>query len=89
MATLFVRHQVEDFETWKQAYDAFRPTQERLGVTAQSVYRTVGDGNDVTVFHDFATVEAAQAFLGNAEVQSVMASAGVVGEPSIWVVDPA
>ncbi len=86
---MFVRHQVADFAKWKQAYDDFGPTQERLGVTAEAVYRSADDPNDVTVTHDFATLDAARQFVASDEVRRTMEQAGVAGEPTIWFTDEA
>lgn len=87
MATMFVRHRVKDFGAWKRAYDDFRETQRRLGVTSETVYQALGDANDVTVTHEFATAHAAEAFVQSQELRDAMAAAGVVGEPTIWFTD--
>ena len=84
MTTLFVRHQAADYAAWRQVYDAFQPTARTLGVQADAVYRAADDPNEITVTHDFATLEAAQAFAGSAELRSAMHDAGVVGAPTIW-----
>ncbi len=84
MATMFVRHKVTDFAQWKSAYDAFRPMQKRLGVTADAIYCGADDPSDVTVTHEFATLAAAQAFLASDELHTAMKNAGVAGEPTIW-----
>lgn len=84
MATLFVRHTVTDFGKWKQVYDDLGPTQKRMGVTAEAVYRASDNPNDVTVTHEFASVEAAQAFAGSTELKTAMQNAGVAGAPTIW-----
>jgi hypothetical protein len=89
MVMVFVRHAVSDFAKWKQAYDDFGPTQKRLGVTKEAVYHGVDDANDVTVMHEFDSVEAAQQFLDSDEVRSTMESAGVAGEPTIWFTNEA
>ena len=39
MATLFVKHAVEDYARWKSGYDEFAPIREEGGVTAASVHR--------------------------------------------------
>ena len=39
-------------------------------MTAEAVYQAVDDPNDVTVTHEFATLEAAQAFAGSAELRA-------------------
>jgi len=84
MTTLFVRHQVADCAAWRRVYDGFAPTQEPLGVQANTVYQAADNPNDITVIHDFATLEAAQAFVGSAELRAAMHDAGVVGAPTIW-----
>ena len=89
MATLFVRHQVADYAAWRQVYDALGPTQKALGVTASAVYQAADAANDVTVTHEFATLEAAQAFVASAELRTAMHEAGVVGAPTIWFADRA
>ena len=39
MATLFVRHTVEDYAKWKRVYDDFVPTRKKMGVMSASVHR--------------------------------------------------
>ncbi len=85
MPTLFVRHQVQDYAAWRQVYDAFDTTRKSLGVTSHGVYQATGNPNDLTVYHEFKTMEEAQAFVGSAEVHGAMEKAGVVGAPDIWI----
>ena len=84
MATLFVRHTVADYAVWRRIFDDFAPTQQALGVTGKAVYQAADDANDITVTHDFATLEAARAFAGSPELKSAMHDAGVTSAPTIW-----
>jgi hypothetical protein len=84
MATLFVRHTVADYAAWRRIFDDFSPTQQALGVTDKAVYQAADNANDVTVTHDFATLEAAQAFAGSPELKAAMHDAGVTSAPTIW-----
>ena len=84
MATMFVRHTVSNYQTWRKAYDDLASVQKAKGVTAQAVYQAADNPNDITVTHEFATVEAAQAFAKSDELKKAMQSAGVVGAPTIW-----
>jgi len=84
MATMFVRHTVADYAAWRRIFDAFAPTQEAMGVTDKAVYQAVDNANDITVKHDFATVEDAKAFAGSAELKAAMQDAGVTSAPTIW-----
>jgi hypothetical protein len=86
MTTLFVRHKVADYESWRKGYDAF-DARDAMGVTGHGVYCHLDDPNDVTVYHHFASPEAAKAFIGNPELQKAMQESGVVGEPQIWLTE--
>ncbi|MDH3746031.1 MAG: cyclase [Acidobacteriota bacterium] len=84
MAILFVRHDVANFGTWKQAYDDFDAERKTMGVTGDGVYQADGNPNDVTAYHEFETMEQAKAFAGSERLKEVMTDAGVQGEPAIW-----
>ncbi|HVI62539.1 MAG TPA: antibiotic biosynthesis monooxygenase [Bradyrhizobium sp.] len=84
MTTMFVRHTVSNYAAWRKAYDDFAPVQKAKGVTAEAVYQAADNPNDVTVTHDFATLEAARAFAGSEELKQAMQRAGVAGAPTIW-----
>ena len=59
---MFIRHEVTDYPAWRKIYDGFDATRRKLGVTAQAVYRSVDNPNDVTVTHDFRSTDKARAF---------------------------
>ena len=84
MTTMFVRHTVSNYAAWRKAYDDFAPVQKAKGVTAEAVYQAADNPNDVTVTHDFATLEAARAFAGSEDLKKAMQQAGVAGAPTIW-----
>jgi hypothetical protein len=84
MTTMFVRHTISDYKTWRKVYDDFAAIQKAKGVTGQAVYQTADNSNDITVTHEFGSVDAAQAFAKSAELKSAMQGAGVVGAPTIW-----
>lgn len=84
MATLFVRHKVADYARWRTAYNDFDTERKGMGVTSHGVYQLDGDPNDVTIYHEFTTVDAAKAFAGSPRLKEVMQAAGVQGMPDIW-----
>ena len=84
MTTLFVRHQVADYSKWRQVYDGIAPIQKAMGVQDQAVFQAIDNPNDVTVRHEFATLETAQAFATSPELRSAMHDAGVEGAPTVW-----
>jgi len=55
-----------------------------MGVTGHAVYQLAGDPNDLTVTHDFATMESARAFAASGRLREVMQMSGVASTPDIW-----
>ena len=89
MVRMFARHSVTDFATWKQSYDDFDAERKGMGVVGDAVYQAADDPNNVTVWHDFETLEAAQSFMDSARLREVMEQAGVAGEPTVWIASKA
>ena len=89
MTRLFIRHSVDDYATWRKAYDDFDAVRSQMGVIDKAVYRTAGDPNNVTVTHDFDTLAKAKGFAESEELKSRMKSAGVTGTVDIWFGEPA
>ncbi len=89
MVTLFVRHDVQDYAKWRQGYDENVSVRTSGGVRSDTVYRSVDDGNNLTVVHDFDSIDAAQAFAGSDELKAAMAALGVSGHPEVWFVEKA
>ena len=88
MVRMFVRHRVNDYAVWRKAYDDFDGERNGLGVIGDAVFQSVGEPNDVTVWHDFETMEAAQSFAGSDRLKEVMQGAGVASAPDIWYTNP-
>ncbi len=88
MIRMFARHPVKDFSTWKRAYDDFDEERRELGVMGQSVFQSAEDSNDITVWHDFESAQAAHAFAESSRLREIMATAGVAGPPTIWFTKP-
>jgi quinol monooxygenase YgiN len=87
MATLFVRHKVDDYGKWKRGYDEFASLRKENGVTGSSVHRDANDPDLIIVTNQFKDVNAAKAFAGSEQLKSAMAELGVSGPPEIWLAE--
>ena len=83
MIVAAVRHPVADYDKWKAVYDTLPPTSR--GARFARVNRAVDDPNIVVVVAGFETLDAAQTFLGSAELKEKMGEAGVSSEPRIEI----
>ena len=87
MTLLVIRHDIADYPTWRAAYDGAQPVRDKHGITGARVFHAPADPNNITVLHETASLEAAQAFLDDPDLHAAMASGGVAGAPRIEVVD--
>jgi quinol monooxygenase YgiN len=83
---VFVRHEVKDYKVWKKGYDDYAAKQKEGGVYYQHVYQTIDNPNQVTVIHDFHSLEKAKAFFASDDLKSTMKKIGALGKPEIWFV---
>jgi len=81
---MFVRHDVNDYAIWKKGYDDYSGYQKSHGVFFQSVWQSTDNPNDVTVIHDFHSMEKAKFFANSQELKDSMKKLGVKGTPQIW-----
>ena len=87
MVRMYVRHSVEDYRTWRRAYDGFDAERRGMRVIDDGVYQALDDRNDVTIYHDFKTRKRAESFAASKRLKEVMKDAGVKGKPKIWFVN--
>lgn len=81
MPTLFVRHRVDDFDTWRQVYDEVEDLREEFGVLQEAVYQEVGRPDHVLVVHEFDRAEQARRFMVSEKLKQAMDRAGVTEAP--------
>ena len=89
MVRMFVRHEVADYKKWRKAYDDFDVERGGMGVVGNAVFQSVVDGNNVTVTHDFESLDKAKAFIDSPRLREAMEVAGVTGPPEVWFTNPA
>ena len=83
---VFVRHDVVDFAVWKKGYDDFAAEQKKGDVFFQQVFQSISNPNNVTVIHDFHSLEKAESFFNSDELKATMKRIGSLGKPEIWLV---
>jgi len=76
-------HEVEDFATWKQGFDAHEPYRAKHGIRIHGVYQAHDNPNMVTVHGEVDSPASLQAFMADPEVQATMQNAGVKGRPDM------
>jgi hypothetical protein len=87
-AAAVVTHAVENYETWKRAFDADAGARRSAGIAAVHVNRHAESPNVLSVY--LAGTDAAKltAFLSSPELAATMRGAGVKGPPQIAAITP-
>ena len=61
-ATLHIEHRINDFGTWKAAFDRFADARTKAGVTAHRIRLHEDDALQVVIDLDFDSTQLAHAF---------------------------
>jgi len=85
MKIMAINHDIEDYDTWKAAFDAFSPSQG--GALFHRINRSVEDPNNITVVAGFPTLDTAVAFRDDPALKEAMGRAGVTSAPRIEIFD--
>jgi hypothetical protein len=83
MAHMFIRHQVQDFDKWKPAYDAHQQARAAAGLQELHLWHNLDAPNEIVLLFEVSEVEQARAFAESKDLNERMAAAGVMGAPDI------
>jgi hypothetical protein len=80
---LLVRAKVQNFESWKKAYDAHLSVRQEYGLAEERLLRGADDPNDLVLLFKASSLDRAKAFMSNPAVGEAMQKSGVVGKPDV------
>jgi len=76
-------HNVDDFDTWLERYDAADDLRVRSGILGHAANRSLDDPSLVIVYHQAETFKELRDFLTSGELTTLMKEAGVTSPPDI------
>lgn len=85
MTTIILRHEIQDFDTWKLGYDEADRLRLKHGIRYASLHRDADDPKTVIMVHQFPDTRAAKAFLEDVTPATEEEKEGIVGRLEIWV----
>jgi len=80
---IIVMHPVEDYDTWRVAYDEFDNFRRQSGIVGHAVSQEFENPDRIIVYHQAIDVANLRTFVESAELEDAMQRAGVVGDPEI------
>jgi hypothetical protein len=85
--TVYISHEVKDYDAWKKGFEADAVNREKAGFKVTAVYRLASNPNIIVGLMEAPNAEAAQKFLGNPELKAAMEKAGVISAPDIKILN--
>jgi len=84
---LHVGFKVENYEQWKEGYDASIEQRKAAGEISFQVFRSVNDPNTVTVLSVQESAEQVQAFMDSPDLKARMEAAGITEMGQMLIVE--
>lgn len=85
MGLLIVRHKVKSFAKWKKVFEGHAAAQKASGLTRPRIYRSAGDKNETVVIFNMKDIKKAKAFAASPDLKSTMEAAGVIDQPTAYM----
>lgn len=89
MVTVIIQHDVQNFDAWKVGFDNHKPARAAAGVKSHKVGQLAGSPNTVVMISEWESLERFQAFMQNPDLAEAMKAGGVVGLPTVQVIERA
>lgn len=83
--SVFVAHEVEDWDKWKKVFDAHTAARKAASAVWHSVSRDAENENKIYIHIVGTDMAKTTAFLESEDLKKAMGEAGVKGKPEIWV----
>lgn len=77
MITVLIHHEVADYLAWKAVFDSALNWRHANGERNCRIFRSTANVNELTLFFEWESLEAARAFIASGELKSKMSNAGV------------
>ncbi len=87
MPYIMGRATVEDYATFRKAFDGAEALRKSAGALSSAVFQSVDDPNEVIVQVEFSTAEAAKAFSTSQELREAQQRAGLKEPPRTLIVN--
>jgi hypothetical protein len=85
--TIYISHEVKDYDVWKKGFDADAVNRDKAGFKLTALYRATNNPNIIVGIMEAPSAEAAQNFLGNPDLKAAMEKAGVISAPDIKILN--
>jgi len=89
MVHVMVRHQVSDYNHWKEVFDAHLTARRHAGEADFRLFQNVDNPREIVLLSDWTSLEEARRFMTSDDLKQAMQRAGVVGSPDVQYLEDA
>ena len=87
MPSMFVRHNVEDYERWKPVFEEHGSTRRESGSKGVRLFRNADSPNETVILLEWDDLEKARRFAQSENLRETMERAGVTDQPDIYFLE--
>lgn len=87
MTHILVRFDLEDYDSWKDAFEERRAVREENGCRGETLFARSDNHRKVVLLAEWDSPENAEAYFDGADFRQVMRSSGVARKPDVTVLD--
>jgi hypothetical protein len=84
MASLLVRHNVEDYARWRPAFDEHAAVRKTYGLKGGYLMRSADNPNEIVLYFEVEDLARAREFAQSESLREVMQQTGVADQPDIF-----
>lgn len=79
-----VRHQVADYDAWKEVFDGHADNRKSHGCNGGILFRNADNPNEVIAIWDFESVDHAREFTQDPSLREAMGRGGIIDRPDLY-----
>ncbi|MFD2247794.1 hypothetical protein [Pontibacter ruber] len=83
MVYLSIRHQVNDYSTWRKVYDSHKQARDQAGLEELFLLQNRDNNNEIFLMFRVGDIQKAKQFMLSEDLNAAMKRAGVMGTPEI------
>lgn len=87
MAVLMIRHRVQDYESWRAAFEEDACARYAHGSRRERVFRADADADEVLIYLEWDNADRAHLFVRSDDLREAMVRSGVADRPDVWILN--
>lgn len=87
MATVMVRHKVNDYAKWKSVYDEGKKMVKGKGGKRQRLFKNSANPNELVILTEVDSMDNARGFAQSEDLKQFMQRGGVADEPTVYFLE--